>query len=205
MNELSIIFSKINIDTRAVLDAAKTKWNFLDFKPGLVGGHCIGVDPYYLTYKAKQLNYSPKVILAGRAINDSMGKVVGKKIIKEIKKRNISVSQAKILVMGITFKENCPDIRNSKVIDLIQYLATKVMAITVSDPEASVKEVKQCYGIKMKSKIPKNIKFDAIIFAVEHKEFKKLTKKNLESNLSSNGFIFDLKRTLPSKLVDINL
>lgn len=179
MNELSIIFNKLGIDTQAVLRAASTKWNFLKFTPGLVGGHCIGVDPYYLTYKAEQIGYHSQIILAGRKINDDMGKYVAENTLKQLIKADRQIKGCKVLVMGITFKENCPDTRNSKVIDIINELKEYGIEIKVVDPLAEESEVQREYGIKL-SKIEDIIDVDAVIFAVPHEKFKDITLKNLK-------------------------
>jgi UDP-N-acetyl-D-galactosamine dehydrogenase len=179
MNELSIIFNELGIDTQEVLRAASSKWNFLKFTPGLVGGHCIGVDPYYLTYKAEQIGYHSQIILAGRKINDDMGKYVAENTLKQLIKADRQIKGCKVLVMGITFKENCPDIRNSKVIDIINELKEYGIEIKVVDPLAAESEVKKEYGIKL-SKLEDIIDVDAVIFAVPHEKFKDITLKNLK-------------------------
>jgi len=179
MNELSIIFNKLGIDTQAVLRAAGTKWNFLKFTPGLVGGHCIGVDPYYLTYKAEQIGYHSQVILAGRKINDDMGKYVAENTLKQLIKANRQIKGCRVLIMGITFKENCSDIRNSKVIDVINEFKEYGVEVEVVDPLADENEVQREYGIKL-SQIEDVADIDAIIFAVPHEKFKNITLKNLK-------------------------
>jgi len=178
MNELSIIFNKLGIDTQAVLRAASTKWNFLKFTPGLVGGHCIGVDPYYLTYKAEQIGYHSQIILAGRKINDDMGKYIAENTLKQLIKADRQIKGCKVVIMGITFKENCPDIRNSKVIDIIKELKEYGIKVNVVDPLADENEVQREYGIKL-SKIEDVTDVDAIIFAVPHEKFKDITLKDL--------------------------
>jgi len=179
MNELSIIFNKLGIDTKTVLRAASTKWNFLNFTPGLVGGHCIGVDPYYLTYKAEQIGYHSQIILAGRKINDDMGKYVAENTLKQLIKANRQIKGCKILIMGITFKENCPDIRNSKVIDIINEFKEYGIEVKVVDPLAEESEVQREYGIKL-SKLEDITDIDAIIFAVPHEKFKNISLKDLK-------------------------
>ena len=179
MNELSIIFNKLGIDTQAVLRAAGTKWNFLKFTPGLVGGHCIGVDPYYLTYKAEQIGYHSQIILAGRKINDDMGKYVAENTLKLLIKADRQIKGCKVVIMGITFKENCPDIRNSRVIDIIDELREYGIGIKVVDPLAEESEVQKEYGIKL-SKLEDVADVDAIIFAVPHEKFKSITLKDLK-------------------------
>lgn len=178
MNELSIIFNKMGIDTKEVLEAAGTKWNFLRFEPGLVGGHCIGVDPYYLTYKAESLGYHSQIILAGRRINDDMGKYVAENLVKNLIKADIPVKCANILIMGLTFKENCPDVRNTKVIDIINELKTYGIIPMVCDPQADKDEVKAIYGIEL-CDFSKTHDLDAIILAVGHNEFKNLRPEDI--------------------------
>ena len=170
VNELKIIFDRMDIDTKAVLEAAGTKWNFLQFKPGLVGGHCIGIDPYYLAQKAQEYGYHPEIILAGRRLNDSMGKYAAVQVVKKMIKNGIHIKGANILILGITFKENCPDVRNTKVVDVIRELNEYDTTITVYDPWANHDEVKHEYGLDILTELPKG-KFDAIVLAVSHKEF----------------------------------
>lgn len=179
MNELSIIFNKLDIDTKAVLRAAGTKWNFLKFTPGLVGGHCIGVDPYYLTYKVEQIGYHPQIILAGRKINDDMGKYVAENTLKQLIKADRQIKGCKVLVMGITFKENCSDTRNSKVIDIVNELKEYGIEVDVVDPLAEENEVQRECGIKL-SKFKNVTDVDAVIFAVPHEKFKNITLKDLK-------------------------
>ena len=203
INELSMIFEKINIDTQDVLDAASTKWNFLPFKPGLVGGHCIGVDPYYLAHKSKELGYTPKVILAGRELNDSMGKSVADKIFRELNLRFSKTLRKRVLILGLTFKENCPDIRNSKVFDVINALKAYAINISVFDPWADPREVEEKHNIKISAlSAPK--KYHAVVIAVSHKEFKNLGNK-LRASLVNRGFIFDLKGALKGRKADFRL
>jgi len=180
MNELSIIFNKMEIDTQSVLKAAGTKWNFLKFFPGLVGGHCIGVDPYYLTYKAEQLGYHSQIILSGRRINDDMGKYVAESLVKNLIKADIPVNRAKVAILGFTFKENCPDTRNTKVIDIYNELKEYGITPVVTDETADAQEAKRLYGIDF---VPMNtIKdMDAVIIAVSHTEFLKLTKEDISA------------------------
>lgn len=193
MNELSIIFNKLGIDTQAVLRAASTKWNFLKFTPGLVGGHCIGVDPYYLTYKAEQIGYHSQIILAGRKINDDMGKYVAENTLKQLIKADRQIKGCKVLVMGITFKENCPDIRNSKVMDIINELKEYGIEVKVVDPLAEESEVQGEYGIKL-SKLEDVTDVDAVIFAVPHEKFKYITLKDLKKIYKDNKLVLiDIK------------
>ena len=173
VNELRKIFDRMGIDTNAVLEAAGTKWNFLQFKPGLVGGHCIGVDPYYLAQKAQEYGYHPEIILAGRRMNDSMGEYVASQVVKQMIKKGICVKMSNILVLGITFKENCPDIRNSKVVDVIRSLKDYETNVTIYDPWANAEEVKHEYGLDILTKMPEE-KFEAVVVAVTHKEFEQI-------------------------------
>ena len=191
INELSKIFGKLGIDTHEVLKAASTKWNFLDFKPGLVGGHCIGVDPYYLTYKAQELGYLPEVILAGRRINDSMGKHVAENVVKLLIKDGCNVKNAKVMVMGVTFKENVPDVRNSKVADIVHELQEYSVKVFAIDPYAESDEVLHEYGFELSQDIPP---VDAIILAVPHNEYKKLTIEDIRAKLAPGSHVFaDIK------------
>ena len=193
VNELSIIFDHLSIDTMDVLEAAGSKWNFLQFKPGIVGGHCIGVDPYYLTHKAEQVGYAPQVILAGRKINDSMARYIARKIIKMMISNNIDVTSSKVAILGVTFKENCPDIRNSKVIDIISELREWNIDCVVADPWANPIEVQQEYGIQIVKTHDKR-KFDALIVAVGHDEYRNLTPDDLKNLCKlDNPIIGDLK------------
>lgn len=179
MNELSIIFNKMGIDTKAVLQAAGTKWNFLHFMPGLVGGHCIGVDPYYLTYKAEQLGYHSQIILSGRRINDDMGKYVAENVVKNLIKSNIPVRQARVAILGFTFKENCPDTRNTKIIDIVEELREYGIEPMITDPVADAKEAKRLYHVEF---VPMDAvrEMDAVILAVAHQEFMELTMERID-------------------------
>jgi len=197
VNELSLIFDRMGIDTHDVLEAAGTKWNFLSYKPGLVGGHCIGVDPYYLAFKAESLGYHPQVILSGRRVNDNMGIFVANKVIKLMIGKGIAIKGAKVLVLGITFKENCPDIRNSKVIDIVKELYQFGLMIDVFDPHADMKAVNEEYQINLIKNIGNN--YDAIVLAVSHDEFKKIEFKKI---ISSKCVIFDTKAFIDRKLTD---
>lgn len=193
VNELAKIFNILNIDTHAVLEAAGTKWNFLPFKPGLVGGHCIGVDPYYLAQKAQEVGYHPEIILAGRRLNDSMGEYVATQVIKTMIKNDIKVNGAKILVLGITFKENCPDVRNTKVVDVIRALESYSTEVTVYDPWANPEEVQHEYRISCLSALSAGVKYDAIMLAVAHHEFQVL---DLETLKKDNAVVYDVKGIL---------
>ncbi|HTO38195.1 MAG TPA: nucleotide sugar dehydrogenase [Brumimicrobium sp.] len=192
VNELAKIFNLLEIDTHAVLEAAGTKWNFLPFKPGLVGGHCIGVDPYYLAQKAQEKGYHSEIILAGRRLNDGMGNYVASQVVKTMIKRDINIHNAKILMLGITFKENCPDVRNTRVVDVIDALEDYGAVVTTFDPWASIEEVKHEYNKEIVNQLP-NEKFDAIVLGVAHKEFMNL---NLRDGLSEKGIIYDVKGVL---------
>ena len=200
VNELSKIFNLIGIDTHEVLEAAGTKWNFLPFKPGLVGGHCIGVDPYYLAQKAQEVGYHPEIILAGRRLNDSMGKYVATEVIKLMMRNDIKVVDSKVLLLGFTFKEDCPDVRNSRVIDIYNELTNFDIQVEVYDPWVNPDEVKKEYGIEVQINKPEN-QFSAVILTVAHKEFLKLDIKSFVKN----GVIFDVKGILPKELVDSRL
>ena len=202
VNELSKIFSLMGINTNDVLEAAGTKWNFLKFKPGLVGGHCIGVDPYYLAQKAQEVGYHPEIILAGRRLNDSMGSYVANETIKHMIKKDIKVNNANVLMLGFTFKENCPDVRNTKVIDIIHELNTYHINLTVVDPWAEPAEVKHEYHLITQKELPTNIKFDAVVLAVGHNEFKEI---DILSYLNPIHVIFDVKGLLDRSLVDGSL
>ncbi len=201
VNELALIFDRMGIDTNDVLEAAGTKWNFLKYKPGLVGGHCIGVDPYYLAHKAESLGYYPQVILSGRRVNDNMGIFVANKLVKILISKNVIISKSKVLVLGITFKEDCPDIRNSKVIDIVKELQQFNINVDVYDPHADKKEVEKEYDIMLQSNI--HSKYDAIVLAVSHSYFLNLNYYDLKKN--SNSIIFDLKGFLDRKIVDTRL
>jgi len=192
VNELAIIFNKLNIDTQSVLEAAKTKWNFLPFYPGLVGGHCIGVDPYYLTFKAEQIGYSPKIILAGRKLNDNMGAYVVSQLKTEMRKKSIDIKKSKVLIMGLTFKENCPDLRNSGAVNIINELKKNNCKFDLYDPWANNFEVKKIYKTKPKKKLIENT-YDAILLTVAHHEFKKMNFENLIKLCKKNHVIYDLK------------
>ena len=197
VNELALIFNKMDIDTASVLEAAGTKWNFLNFRPGLVGGHCIGVDPYYLTHKSESLGYHPQVILSGRRINDNMGKHIASRTVKLLIKNGKSVNKSRVLILGITFKENCPDIRNSKVIDIINELKDYEINLSVYDPWADFEEVKHEYGIDLIPVFDIN-DFDGIVLAVSHNEFKEAAL--LHQLNQFKGIIFDIKAFYPENI-----
>ncbi len=200
INELAKIFNLLEIDTHAVLEAAGTKWNFLPFKPGLVGGHCIGVDPYYLAQKALEMGYNPEIILAGRKLNDSMGDYVAAQVVKLMLKKEIGVKNSKLLLLGITFKENCPDVRNTKIVDVIHAFQEYGIDVTVYDPWANSDEVLHEYNLKTQTKLP-NSTFDVIVLGVAHSQFLDL---NFEKLKNKNAIIYDVKGIL-GKIADGNL
>ncbi|OIQ21424.1 MAG: UDP-N-acetyl-D-galactosamine dehydrogenase [Flavobacterium sp. MedPE-SWcel] len=192
VNELAKIFNCMDIDTHAVLEAAGTKWNFLPFKPGLVGGHCIGVDPYYLAQKAQEVGYHPEIILAGRRLNDSMGEYVASQVVKLMIKKGVIVNGSNLLMLGITFKENCPDVRNTKIVDVIKALKEYGIDVTIFDPWANTEEVEHEYGLKTVNTLPDD-KFDAIVLGVSHKEF---VDMNFDTVRKENSIIYDVKGVL---------
>jgi len=204
INELSQIFNRLGIDTEDVLKAAGTKWNFLNFKPGLVGGHCIGVDPYYLTYKAEEIGYRPEMILAGRRLNDSMAEYVATRVIKLMIARNIQPSGSRVLCLGLTFKENCPDVRNTKVADVVKDLQSFGCRVDVHDPWADAREAEHEYGIRIVAN-PERGAYDAIVVAVAHREFVALGPKGVRAFGSPNVVIFDIKHVLPKEASDARL
>ena len=196
VNELAKIFNKLNIDTHAVLEAAGTKWNFLPFKPGLVGGHCIGVDPYYLAQKSQEVGYLPEIILAGRRLNDGMGQYVASEVVKLMIKRSLPIKGAKVLMLGITFKENCPDIRNSRAIDVYKELESYGVSVSVNDPWADQTEVKHEFGVELSAL---GSGYDAVVLTVSHKEFLELDIKSL---VNENGIVYDVKGILDINQID---
>ncbi len=202
INELAMIFNRMGLDTREILDAAGTKWNFLNFRPGLVGGHCIGVDPYYLTHKSQEFGYHPDMILAGRRINDNMGIHVAAEVVKLMVKRGISMPDARILIMGITFKENCPDVRNTRVIDLISELQTYGSQVEIYDPWAEIEAVADEYGISITNEIPDGGQYDAIVVAVAHKEFREMSPAEIHALGKPVHVVYDIKYVLPLEEVD---
>ncbi|OEE04353.1 Vi polysaccharide biosynthesis protein VipA/TviB [Vibrio cyclitrophicus ZF264] len=203
INELSIIFNKLNIDTLEVLEAAGTKWNFLPFRPGLVGGHCIGVDPYYLTHKAQTVGYHPEMILAGRRLNDGMGKYVVSELVKKMLKQRIHVEGANVLVMGLTFKENCPDLRNTKVVDIVAELKEYNINVDIVDPWCSNEEAQHEYGLSLTQSKPNH--YDAIIMAVGHDEFKEMGAAEIRALGKAEHVLYDLKYVLDKSEVDMRL
>lgn len=204
INELAIIFNKMGIDTEAVLQAAGTKWNFLPFRPGLVGGHCIGVDPYYLTHKAQSIGYHPEIILAGRRLNDSMGAYVVAQLVKAMTRRRLQVDNARVLVMGLAFKENCPDLRNTRVVDIVAELADYHCQVDVCDPWVSAEEAQHEYGITPVAQ-PEAGAYDAIIVAVAHHQFAALGEAGLRALGKPGHVLFDLKYVLPADQSDLRL
>ena len=204
INELSMIFSKLNIDTKEVLDAAGSKWNFLHFKPGLVGGHCIGVDPYYLTHKAESVGHHPKIILAGREINDNMGSHVVSEMIKKMEKKKINIKKSKILIMGLTFKENCSDVRNSGVKMVFERLKKYTHNLDLYDPWTDSEEIKKIYGTNLQQSLDKN-KYDGVIIAVAHKIFIEMGKIEILNLCKKNHVIYDLKYLFTKDQIDLRL
>ena len=202
VNELAKIFNRLDIDTNDVLEAAGTKWNFLKFKPGLVGGHCIGVDPYYLAQKAGEVGYHPEMILAGRRLNDSMGSYVAEEVVKLMIRKDINIKNANVLVMGVTFKENCPDIRNTKVVDVVHAFQDYHTNVVVYDPWANPEEIWHEYNLISVNKIPDDMLFDAVVLAVAHDEFKSCS---IRDYCKDNHVIYDIKGFLPKEMVDSRL
>jgi UDP-N-acetyl-D-galactosamine dehydrogenase len=202
VNELSKIFNLMDIDTNEVLEAAGTKWNFLKFKPGLVGGHCIGVDPYYLAQKAQEVGYHPEIILAGRRLNDSMGKHVATEVVKLMMRKDLKVIDSNVLILGFTFKEDCPDVRNTRVIDIYNELKSFDVHVDVYDPWVNCEDVKHEYGIEVLKQISENSHYSAVILAVAHEKFRSLSIRNL---IGDSGVIYDVKGILPKYLVDARL
>ena len=201
VNELAKIFNRMGIDTQDVLEAAQTKWNFLPFRPGLVGGHCIGVDPYYLAQCAMRYGYNPEIILAGRRMNDGMGEYVADQVVKLMLKRGIQVLSSRILLLGFTFKENCPDVRNTKVIDIVKTLLSYNTNVTIYDPWANPEIVRREYGVEVTNQLPSE-KYDAVILAVAHKDFEKLSVRDLTTD---KGVVYDVKGFLKSNECDAKL
>ena len=204
INELAQIFNKMGLDTEAILNAAGSKWNFLPFRPGLVGGHCIGVDPYYLMHKSEKLGYRPQIIVAGRRLNDGMGEYVATNLMKAMTKKSISLSGAKVLILGLAFKENCPDLRNTRVIDIVKKLETFEIKVDVFDPKVIAAEAKKEYGILLKTKLTHNT-YDGIILAVAHNEFKKLLAEEIQALGKEKHVIYDLKYILKQGQADLRL
>jgi UDP-N-acetyl-D-glucosamine/UDP-N-acetyl-D-galactosamine dehydrogenase len=204
INELALIFNKMGIDTESVLKAAGTKWNFLPFRPGLVGGHCIGVDPYYLTYKAQAIGYHPEIILAGRRLNDAMGAYVVTQLVKSMIKKKIQVEGAKVLVLGLSFKENCPDIRNTKIIDIVKELQEYHIDVDIYDPWVDADEAEHEYGIRTTEALENGV-YDAVILAVAHEQFVALGAEKIRALGKESHVLYDLKYVLPQTASDIRL
>lgn len=204
INELAKIFNRMDIDTEAVLNAAGTKWNFLNFRPGLVGGHCIGVDPYYLTHKAQEVGYHPEILLSGRRLNDGMGAYVAQQMIKAMLKRRVPVVDSRVLVMGLTFKENCPDLRNTRVVDVIDGLRDFGVAVDVYDPHANPDEARKEYGLELID-TPQPATYDGMILAVAHQEFREMGAEVLRSFGKAGALLYDLKYVLPAIDADLRL
>lgn len=202
MNELALIFHRLGIDTLEVLEAAGTKWNFLPFRPGLVGGHCIGVDPYYLTHKAQEIGYHPEVILAGRRTNDAMAEYVASQIIKLMTRRSINAVGSRVLVLGLTFKENCPDLRNTKVVDIVRELQTYNAKVDVYDPWINLQEAEDEYDLKALAQVPAASTYDAIVLAVAHRQFADWGASTIRSFGKPNHVLYDVKSLLPKHAVD---
>ncbi|AHD11657.1 Vi polysaccharide biosynthesis UDP-N-acetylglucosamine C-6 dehydrogenase TviB [Phaeobacter gallaeciensis] len=204
INELAKIFNRMDIDTEAVLRAAGTKWNFLNFRPGLVGGHCIGVDPYYLTHKAEQLGYHPEILLAGRRLNDGMGSYVASQLVKSMLKRKMAVADARVLVMGLTFKENCPDLRNTRVIDVVRCFEEYGLAVDVHDPHADPDEARAEYGVELVEK-PQAGSYDGMVLAVAHQEFRDMGAAQIRALGRPGALLYDLKYVLTPDQSDLRL
>jgi UDP-N-acetyl-D-galactosamine dehydrogenase len=204
INELAIIFNLMGIDTESVLDAAASKWNFIPFRPGLVGGHCIGVDPYYLTHKAESIGYHPQIILAGRRLNDSMGAYVVTQLVKAMIKRRIHVQGARVLIMGLTFKENCPDLRNTRIVDIVKELSDYNVQVDIFDPWANTVDAEREYGINLVQK-PEQGTYDAIIIAVAHHNFKSMGPVSIRALGKPEHVLYDLKYLLPASESDLRL
>ncbi|MCG7929254.1 MAG: Vi polysaccharide biosynthesis UDP-N-acetylglucosamine C-6 dehydrogenase TviB [Candidatus Thiodiazotropha lotti] len=204
INELALIFNKLNIDTLEVLEAAGSKWNFLPFRPGLVGGHCIGVDPYYLTHKAQSIGYQPEIILAGRRLNDGMGAYVVHSVVKMMMKRGMSTNNSRVLVLGLTFKENCPDLRNTRVVDIVSEFVDYGASVDVYDPWVNPQEAEEEYGLRPIDSLSDGT-YDAVILAVAHQEFQQMGADKIRALCKKNGVLFDVKNVLPVDEVDARL
>jgi len=205
INELALIFNRMGLDTLEVLQAAGTKWNFLPFRPGLVGGHCIGVDPYYLTHKSQEMGYHPEMILAGRRINDNMGLYVATEVIRLMVKRGMSLPKSKILVLGVTFKENCPDVRNTRVVDVVQELKSYGATVDIYDPWADAHVVKHEYGLDILTKAPSAGQYDGIVLAVAHNQFRDMAPEAIHAWGRPDHVLYDIKSLLPADQVDARL
>jgi len=201
INELALIFNRLGIDTEEVLNAAGSKWNFLPFRPGLVGGHCIGVDPYYLTHKAQEIGYHPEMILAGRRLNDNMALYVASQVLEHMAAKRIHIKGARVLILGITFKENCPDVRNSKVVDVVRELERQGARVDIYDPWADARECRHEYGLKLLQTL-KSKHYDAAVLAVPHREFRELKVRGVRRFLKKSHVIYDVKHLFPASQVD---
>jgi UDP-N-acetyl-D-galactosamine dehydrogenase len=201
INELALIFNRLGIDTEEVLNAAGSKWNFLPFRPGLVGGHCIGVDPYYLTHKAQEIGYHPEMILAGRRLNDNMALYVASQVVEHMAAKRIHIKGARVLILGITFKENCPDVRNSKVVDVVRELERQGARVDIYDPWADARECRHEYGLKLLQTL-KSKHYDAAVLAVPHREFRELKVRGVRRLLKKSHVIYDVKHLFPASQVD---
>jgi UDP-N-acetyl-D-galactosamine dehydrogenase len=202
INELAMIFNRLGIDTNKVLNAASTKWNFLNFKPGLVGGHCIGVDPYYLAQKAQEVGYHPEIILAGRRVNDGMGAYVAEQLVKAMLTKGTAIAGSEVLILGFTFKENCPDVRNTKVIDIVKRLEEYQIDVTIHDPLADIQQVQNTYGVRCQNGESKKRVYDGILLAVAHQQFHDM---DLSRMCKKNTVVYDIKYALPQAMVDVRL
>jgi len=202
VNELAVMFERMGLDTASVLEAAGTKWNFLPFRPGLVGGHCIGVDPFYLTYKAREVGHHPEIILAGRRLNDSMGNYIASQVVKLLIRKGFSVARSKVLILGVTFKENCPDIRNTRVVDVVSELEQYGCEVHVYDPWANQEDVLREYGIRLVAEIDRTVRFDAVVLAVAHKQFQQILPSDV---VVPGGAVYDVKSFWPVHEVDKRL
>ena len=205
MNEFALIFQRLGIDTHDVLAAAGTKWNFLPFKPGLVGGHCIGVDPYYLIQKAQTAGYYPDILTASRRVNDAMGSRVASDVIRLMIQKGLTVNGSRILVLGLTFKENCPDLRNTRVVDVVRELESYGASVDVCDPWADAAEARHEYCLNVCSELPKGSEYDALILTVAHAEFVDVDVSELKRLCSPNAIVYDVKAALPREFVDARL
>jgi UDP-N-acetyl-D-galactosamine dehydrogenase len=204
INELALIFNKLDIDTLEVLEAAGSKWNFLPFRPGLVGGHCIGVDPYYLTHKAQSIGYQPEIILAGRRLNDGMGAYVVHSVVKMMMKRGMSTNNSRVLILGLTFKENCPDLRNTRVVDIVREFEEYGASVDIYDPWVNPEEAEQEYGLRPIASLTEG-SYDAVILAVAHQEFEQMGAEKIRALCNENGVLYDVKNLLPVDAVDARL
>jgi UDP-N-acetyl-D-galactosamine dehydrogenase len=204
INELALIFNKLDIDTLEVLEAAGSKWNFLPFRPGLVGGHCIGVDPYYLTHKAQSIGYQPEITLAGRRLNDGMGAYVVHSVVKMMMKRGMSTNNSRVLILGLTFKENCPDLRNTRVVDIVREFEEYGASVDIYDPWVNPEEAEQEYGLRPIASLTEG-SYDAVILAVAHQEFEQMGAEKIRALCNENGVLYDVKNLLPVDAVDARL